>query len=236
VGELLAALDSAELTENTIVIFSSDNGCSPEANFSLLRQAGHDPSAGFRGHKADLYEGGHRVPLVVRWPGRIPSGATTDALACLTDVYATLADVTGQPRAADGGEDSHSWLPLFDGKVASERTTLVSHSISGHFAFRRERWKLMLAHGSGGWSHPREEAAKEQGLPPLQLYDLVVDPGETTNVAAENPEVVDDLLRALAEEVRRGRSTPGEPVPNDRDVTFLPDALQSEGVATVEGR
>lgn len=224
-GSLLAALDSAGLANDTIVIFTSDNGCSPEANFPLLRKANHDPSAGFRGYKADLYEGGHRVPLIVRWPGRAPAGATTEALSCLTDVYATLSDVIGRPRDSVGGEDSYSWLPLFNGEPASERTTLVSHSINGHFAFRSGRWKLLLAHGSGGWSAPREQVAKSRGLPPIQLYDLAADPGETKNVAAENPELVDDLLRALDREVRRGRSTPGEIVPNDREVAFLPEGV-----------
>lgn len=225
-GDLLAALDAAGLADDTIVIFSSDNGCSPEAGFDVLAEAGHDPSAGFRGHKADLYEGGHRVPLIVRWPGRVPVGEATGALACLTDIYATLADVAGQPRALLGGEDSHSWTPVFAGEEASDRLTLVSHSISGHFAIRRGRWKLLLAHGSGGWSAPREHHAKEQGLPPLQLYDLDADPGETRNVAAAHPALVAELLRALDDEVRRGRSTPGGDVPNDREVSFLPEGVE----------
>ncbi|MEO0480499.1 MAG: arylsulfatase [Planctomycetota bacterium] len=226
-GELLSALDSAGFAEDTIVIFTSDNGCSPQANFPLLREAGHDPSAGFRGHKADLYEGGHRVPLLVKWPGRIAGGRTTTSIACLTDIYATLSDVVGQGREAVGGEDSHSWLPLFEGEPSNSRATLISHSVNGQFAFRRGRWKLLFAHGSGGWSAPREKAAKEQGLPPLQLYDLVEDPAETKNVAADNPELVDELLRDLDSEVRRGRSTSGAEVSNDREVVFLPDGVAS---------
>ncbi|MEM9382315.1 MAG: arylsulfatase, partial [Planctomycetota bacterium] len=210
-GELLAALEAADLEGETIVVFTSDNGCSPEANFALLREKGHDPCAGYRGHKADIYEGGHRVPLVVRWPGRVPAGTKTRALACLTDVYATLRDVTGGAPEAVGGEDGHSWVPLFEGEESSGRTTLVSHSVSGHFAIREGPWKLCLAGGSGGWSAPKEKAAREQGLPPVQLFHLGEDPGERRNLVDEHPERVAALLRTLDEEVRRGRWAPGAP-------------------------
>jgi arylsulfatase A len=230
VGELLAALDEAGIAEHTLVVFTSDNGCSPEANFALLAEHGHDPSAGFRGHKADLYEGGHRVPLVVRWPAAIAGGRATDALACLTDLYATLAAVAGGPAgdAGDrpdpraGGEDSFSLLPVFQGAERSGRETLVSHSGDGSFAIRRGRWKLCLSSGSGGWSEPTEQAAKQRGLPPLQLYDLAADRAETTSRAADEPAIVADLLRQLAAEVGRGRSTPGPESANDREVLFLP--------------
>ena len=225
-GELLAAIEAGGIEGETLVVFTSDNGCSPEANFELLRENGHAPCAGFRGHKADIYEGGHRVPLVVRWPGRVPAGKTTGALACLTDVYATLHDLTGAAPAAVGGEDGHSWVPLFEGEETSGRKTLVSHSVSGHFAIREGPWKLCLAGGSGGWSAPKEKAAKEQGLPPMQLFHLGDDPGERRNLVAEHPERVASLLRTLDEEVRRGRSTPGEPISNDREVTFLPAGVK----------
>ncbi|MEM6674526.1 MAG: arylsulfatase [Planctomycetota bacterium] len=224
-GELLAALEAGGLEDDTLVIFTSDNGCSPEANFALLLENGHDPCAGFRGHKADLYEGGHRVPLVVRWPGRVPSGTTTRALACLTDVYATLQEIAGAAPDPVGGEDGYSWVPLFEGEATSGRATLVSHSVSGHFAIREGPWKLCLAGGSGGWSAPNEKAAKEQGLPTLQLFNLDEDPGERTNLVSEHPERVAALLRLLDDQVRRGRSTPGDPVPNDRAIEFLPDGV-----------
>lgn len=231
VGELLAALDEAGIANDTLLVFTSDNGCSPEANFAVLARHGHDPSGGFRGHKADLYEGGHRVPLVVRWPAVIAGGRTTDALACLTDFYATLAAIADRPggdapagpdSAPGGGEDSFSLLPVFHGAERSGRETLVSHSIDGSFAIRRGRWKLCLARGSGGWSQPTEKQANERGLPPLQLYDLAADRAETTNRAADEPEIVADLIRQLAAEVGRGRSTPGPKLANDREVAFLP--------------
>lgn len=221
-GQLLKSLEDAGLDNNTLVLFTSDNGCSPEANFEELRKYAHDPSAGFRGHKADIYEGGHRVPLIARWPGRIAARRTSQALACLTDVYTTLEDITQQPRKALGGEDGFSLLPVFDGKESSGREALISHSVDGLFAIRQGPWKLCLCAGSGGWSSPLEAQAKKQGLPPLQLFNLVDDPGETTNQAADHPAQVEALLRLLTAQVAAGRSTPGVAVANDREVVFLP--------------
>ena len=112
-GDLFAALKEAGIDENTMVFFTSDNGCSPQGNFEVLAEHDHDPSAGFRGHKADIYEGGHRVPFVVRWPDGIEAGQKTSALACLTDLYATMRDLTGQPKEDDGGKiPSVSFLHL----------------------------------------------------------------------------------------------------------------------------
>lgn len=220
-GELLAAVKTAGLDENTLVIFTSDNGCSPEGNFKVLKEHGHDPSAGYRGHKADIYEGGHRVPLIVRWPGQLTPGKTTQALACLTDVYATLESITGQPRQTVGGEDGFSLLPVFRGEPTSGRDSLISHSIGGYFAIRKGPWKLCLSAGSGGWSAPKEQVARQQGLPPMQLFNLDEDPGEQKNLVSEKPEIVQSLIELLESQVKNGRSTPGEPVNNDRDVSFL---------------
>ncbi len=221
-GQLLGSLKEAGLDENTLVIFTSDNGCSPEANFEVLAKHDHDPSGGYRGHKADIYEGGHRVPFIVRWPGHIRAGSKTRAMACLTDVYATLEDITGQPRRALGGEDGFSLLPVLHGADSSDRDTLVSHSIGGSFAIRQGQWKLCLSAGSGGWSAPREAEAKKQGLPKMQLFNLADDPAEQKNLLSAQPGKVAELLRLLDGQVRRGRCTPGEAVSNDRDVTFLP--------------
>ena len=230
VGQILAGLDEAGIAEQTLVIVTSDNGCSPEANFDLLRQHGHDPSAGFRGHKADIFEGGHRVPLVVRWPAVIAGGRTTDAVACLTDVFPTLAEVAGvrHPPEQPGGDDGWSLGPVFAGAASTGRETLVSHSVDGSFAIRHGRWKLCLCGGSGGWSEPKEPEAKRRGLPPVQLYDLEADPAEKRNLQAEHPEIVADLIARLSAEVRRGRSTPGPDLANDREVVFLPPGLAAE--------
>jgi arylsulfatase A len=222
VGQLLGAVTESGLDDNTLVIFTSDNGCSPEANFELLQGKGHYPSGKYRGHKADIYEGGHRVPLIVRWPGEIEGGRKTEALACLTDVYATLAAVTGQEKQPRGGEDGYNLLPVFKGEATSGRDTLISHSIGGSFAIRQGSWKLCLSYGSGGWSAPREADAKKQGLPPMQLFNLADDPAEKKNLVKDEPERIKTLLLLLDEQVRMGRCTPGEKLKNDREVKFLP--------------
>ncbi len=225
-GQLMAAVKEAGIDDNTIIFFTSDNGCSPEANFELLKEHNHDPSAGYRGHKADIYEGGHRIPLIVRWPTKIKAGQTTNELACLTDLYATLRDVTGQPAKDLGGEDSFSLLPVFKGEKTA-RTSLISHSIGGYFSIRQGDWKLCLSAGSGGWSSPSEKVAKTKGLPKVQLFNLQSDRGERENLLEDNPEQVQSLLKLLTEEVANGRCTPGNPVPNDREVTFLPEGYSA---------
>ncbi|MCA9192820.1 MAG: arylsulfatase [Planctomycetales bacterium] len=222
VGQLMAALKTCEIDGDTLIFFTSDNGCSPEANFEVLKSFNHDPSAGFRGHKADIYEGGHRVPLIVRWPGRIEGGKTSYALACLTDVYSTLEAIVEQPRQNRGGEDGFSLLPVFAGQRSSGRDTLISHSISGSFAIRQGNWKLCLCRGSGGWSAPKENDAQKQGLPAMQLFNLEEDPGETNNLLDEFPDRAAVLTQILTTQVEAGRSTPGEPISNDRQVEFLP--------------
>ena len=225
-GQLLGTVKELGLDEQTLVLFTSDNGCSPEANFPLLQENQHYPSGKFRGHKADIYEGGHRVPLIARWPGEINGGGKTRALACLTDIYATLEALTDQEKQSTGGEDSYSLLPVFKGESTSGRDTLISHSIGGSFAIRQGPWKLCLCAGSGGWSSPREPIAKKNGLPPMQLYNLTDDPAESKNLVDQEPAKVSHLLRILEQQVRNGRCTPGEQLKNDRDVTFLPDGVK----------
>jgi arylsulfatase A len=226
-GELMGTLDQQGLAEETLFIFTSDNGPSPESNFELLRAAGHDPAAGRRGHKADLYEGGHRVPLIVRWPARIGGGRATDVLASLTDLYPTLEDLAGPRATGAGGEDGHSWLPLFDGAGSNGRESLISHSVSGKFAIRSGDWKLLVAAGSGGWSAPTDAVAERRGLGPVQLYDLARDPAEQRDLAVSEPERVAELVELLADQVRRGRSTPGEARTNDREIDFLPPGFSA---------
>src|SRR6185436_16499750 len=111
VGAVLDALDRHELTNNTIVIFTSDNGCSPQAKFDELLAKNHNPSHVFRGNKADIYEGGHRVPFLVRWPGHVAASHSSDQLVCLTDVMATCAAIIDVKFPGDSAEDSISFLP-----------------------------------------------------------------------------------------------------------------------------
>ncbi|MEL6430019.1 MAG: arylsulfatase [Planctomycetota bacterium] len=222
VGEILDALEEAGVADDTLVVFTADNGCAPPARIEELRSMGHDPSAGYRGHKADICEGGHRVPFIARWPERVEAGSVSTATVCLTDLFATLAEVSGVPLPAGAAEDSIGMLPALAGEGAA-RSSIVHHSINGSFAIRRGCWKLILCPGSGGWSAPRPGPAREDAsLPLVQLYDLNEDPGETRNLEAERPEVVGALTELLATQVREGRSTPGPPAANDREVVFLP--------------
>jgi arylsulfatase A len=221
-GRLLAALDKHELTDNTIVIFTTDNGCSPAAKLDELLKAGHNPSHIYRGHKADLYEGGHRVPFLVRWPGRVQAGRVSDQLVGQFDFMATFAELLGTPLPADAGEDSVSFLPALmgtdDGPI---RTHLISQSINGSFAIRDGHWKLAFCPGSGGWSAPRPGRDNQDGLPAFQLYDLSSDPGETTNLVEKHPERVAKMKAAMEQAIVRGRTTPGPDQKNDAKITLI---------------
>jgi arylsulfatase A len=210
VGQILAALDQRGLAEDTIFVFTTDNGCSPRAGLEELAGFGHKPSYVFRGHKADIYEGGHRIPLLVRWPARIQPGSQSDETVCLIDLLATCADLLGVELPDNAGEDSVSNLPVWDGARldTSLREATVHHSIDGSFSIRKGEWKLEMCPGSGGWSFPRPGNECE-GLPPIQLYDLNADIGERRNVQGEHPEVVDELKALLTRYVENGRSTPG---------------------------
>ena len=222
IGRLLAALDRLGLAQNTLVIFSADNGFAPPGGLEPLQKIGHDPSAGRRGFKADVFEGGHRVPFLARWPGVAPAGARCDVTIGHLDVFATCAEILAAKIPDNGGEDSVSFLSLLRGQTTPRAAPLVNHSADGEFAIRDGKWKLLLCPGSGGWSHPT--AAPTQWLkvpksdlsklPPFQLYDLAADPAETKNVAAAHPEVVQRMGRAMRELIERGRSTPGVPQQN----------------------
>ena len=221
VGEVLAALDRAGVAEKTIFIFTSDNGCSPAAGVNKLEASGHFPSAQFRGYKADIWDGGHRVPFFVRWPGKVKPGSQSAQLICHTDLMATCADLLGAKLPDNAGEDSVSILPaLLSEDRAPLREAVVHHSINGKFAIRQSQWKLELCAGSGGWGKPGDAEAKKNNLPAVQLYDLVADPGETRNVQAANREVVARLTKLLDRYVTNGRSTPGPKQPNDVKANF----------------
>ena len=192
------------------MVFTSDNGCSKAAGIPDLLEKGHHVSGRYRGSKADLWDGGHRVPFIVRWPGKIEPGSTSDQLVCHTDLFATCAEILGLDIPAGTAEDSVSVLPAFLGQpIVSTRAGVIHHSISGHFAYRLGPWKLLLARGSGGWTAPKEKAAIKSGAPVAQLYDMESDPSETTNLYESKPEIVHQLLAQLESDVKRGRSTKG---------------------------
>jgi arylsulfatase A-like enzyme len=222
VGRVLEALDAGGLARDTMVIFTSDNGCSPAADVKGLEAQGHFPSADYRGYKSDIWEGGHRVPFVVRWPATVKAGTRNEALLCQTDLMATCADLLGDKLPDIAGEDSISFLPLLDGRPAqpARRQAVINHSIQGKFAIRDKRWKLEFCPGSGGWGAPTDPAAKSGGLPAVQLYDMSKDAREQRNVEAMHPDVVRELTALLKSQVETGRSTPGRPQSNDVAVRF----------------
>ncbi len=233
VREVLAALDQTGVATNTLVIFTSDNGCSPAAGTARLERQGHFASAQFRGYKSDIWDGGHRVPFFVRWPGKVKPGAHSDQLICHTDLMATCADLLGTQLPDNTSEDSVSFLPALLGEDrAPLREAVVHHSINGRFALRQGRWKLEFCPGSGGWSQPGDAAAKMQGLPAVQLYDLTADIGETNNVQAEHPDVVARLTKLLEQYIANGRSTPGARQTNDVTVNA---PWHSKGLEDVSG-
>ncbi|TBL71582.1 sulfatase family protein [Paenibacillus thalictri] len=210
VGQINAKLEELGLSDNTIVIYTSDNGCSPRANYSELLQVGHNPSYIFRGTKADIYEGGHRIPLIIKWPAGIQAGSICGETVCLVDLMRTAAELIGYQLPDNTGEDSVSNLPLWRGEplAAPLREAVVHHSIDGSFSIRQGRWKLELCPGSGGWSDP-VPGQEPADSPPIQLYDLTQDIGERRNMWDQQPEVVERLRTLLISYIEDGRSTPG---------------------------
>lgn len=226
VAQVVARLKEQGLYENTLIVFTTDNGCYHGAGVREMEAAGHYPSYIYRGYKSDLYDGGHRVPLVVSWGGR-KGGRVERGLTSLTDFYATFAEMTGYRLTPGEGEDSYSLWGVITGKGRNRRPDAVHHSIDGSFSLREGRWKLLFAGGSGGWSFPtlpkdREYIAVQ---PAMQLYDLESDPAETKNVIAEHPEIAERLTDRMREYIERGRSTPGPAQTNENSREWKQTAL-----------
>jgi hypothetical protein len=156
VGRILAELDRLDLARNTLVVFTTDNGYAPAGDIPNHRSLGHDSSGGFRGANSDYYEGGHRVPFLVRGPGVAAAGSRSAEVVGHLDLFATMAEVLGVTLPAEVAEDSASFLPVLQGQPARAgvREGLVHHSSEGEFSIRVGRWKLILAPGSGGWGRP----------------------------------------------------------------------------------
>ena len=223
VGLLFSALDRVGLAKDTLVLFTSDNGglwhsWKPQETDDIaayhstsrgqyVAERGHFGNGKLRGTKADVYEGGHRVPFIVRWPGVVKAGSVSGALLELNDVLATLAEMAGARLPANAGEDSISFLPELRGQAGARapRTFAVHHSLRGVFALRDGPWKLVLARGSGGFSTPKT-VTPEAGEAIGQLYNLGTDPQETTNLWLAHPEVV-QRLEAKLRAVQQGDRT-----------------------------
>jgi arylsulfatase A-like enzyme len=215
VGAVLDAIDRTDQTKDTLVVFTSDNGGlyhywepkeADDAKFYKLRgrgayvkQFGHQGNSHLRGTKADIWEGGHRVPFVVRWPGKTPAGKVSTQLIELTDLIATCAAITGVELPKEAGPDSRNILPALLTETPSTlvRDFAVHHSLWGMFAIRKGNWKLIPQRGSGGFTFPKEIDVAKVGGPPGQLYDLASDPSETKNVWEQHSDVVHELSALL---------------------------------------
>ena len=223
VGAILETLDRTGQAENTLVIFTSDNGglyhywkpqeaddvqhYKVQARGQYVQQFGHQGNAHLRGTKADIWEGGHRVPFVVRWPGKTPTGAVSNELIELTDLLATCASLVKSDLPAGAGEDSRNALPalLKPKPDQAVRDFAIHHSLWGTFAIRKGPWKLVAGRGSGGFTFPKELDPAKVGGPPGQLYNLDADPSETINRWNDHPDIVEALSKQLAEIQSAGR-------------------------------
>ncbi len=219
VGRVLDALEKSGQAEETLVIFTADNGTAPNAKFDQLESKGVHLREHWRGWKADAYEGGHRVPFVVRWPGHVKPGSRSDLLVSQVDVMATISEILGRTLPPDAGEDSLSLLPLMNNPSREEpiHEAVIGHSYYGFYAVRTEKWKLLFCRGSGGWSPPNPHK-----LRPFQLYNLKKDPEESINLAEDRQERVENMKAILKRYVQRGRSTPGPEQPNYNGKTSWP--------------
>lgn len=217
VGELMKTLDELGVADNTMVIMTSDNGPEVTAVAHMRRDHNHDPARPWRGVKRDNWEGGHRVPFIVRWPGKIQPGSTSNQITSLCDVFMTAAEILGVKVPDNAAEDSFSLLPVLLGIDSDPlRPYLLQQAFSGakNMAIRRGQWKYLTHKGSGGNDYEKNAELKPYALPDTaptakgQLYDLESDPGETKNLAMKYPDIVEELEAILQESLASGRSRP----------------------------
>lgn len=193
-----AVRKSGEVSQ-TLIIFTTDNGAMWLP--TDIAETGHRANGEWSGAKSDLWEGGHRVPLIASCPGVVPAGKVSDALVSSTDLFATLAEMLGVPVPKGAAGDSFSYWHILsgettDGKAPSCRSSMIYHSDKGYLALRKGDWVLLDCKGSGGWSLPEEDADPKVDM---QLYDLKKDPAERTNLAAKYPERVKAMKKELEE-------------------------------------
>jgi arylsulfatase A len=215
VGELLTTLEQLGIADNTIVLFTSDNGPEVTSVVHMRADHGHDGAWPWRGMKRDSWEGGHRVPFIVRWPGRVRAGTTSTQLTSLTDVMATVAAIIDTKLPDNAAEDSFNILPAWmDEQEAPIRPYLLQQAFGGQrtLSIRRGEWKYLDHNGSGGNRYENDPDLKPFHLPDVasdtlgQLYNLATDPGETRNLIDEHPEVVTELKALLELSRSLGRS------------------------------
>ncbi len=213
IGRVMKAIEKSGEADRTLVIFTSDNGCAPYIGKDKLEERGHYPSGPLRGAKSDAWEGGHRVPFIVRWPGAVAPGAVCTQLVHQADIIRTCAALTGYQLPANAAEDSCSLLPLLRGKDRPVRTNAVSASMNGLSSLRRGGWKLIFGKGSGGWTKGSDDQ-------PGQLYNLAEDIAEQNNLYNEKSGIVKELTKLMKQLVEKGRSTPGPKQQNDVKINW----------------
>ncbi len=211
VGQIFQTLEKIGQLENTLIIFTSDNG--PEVQSYGYRDKGHASSADWRGAKRDVWEGGHRTPFVVAWPGRIPGGKVSDRLVSQTDIFATVADLLNVSLPSDCAEDSFSFLDeLLSGKTVEESRALAIHhtGTSDTLALRQGDWVLIAGPSGDNAAQEPEWFRKERGVvahdQSVELFNLNTDPQQTKNCAADFPEKVNEMRHLLDELKQSGRS------------------------------
>ena len=214
VGEIVSTLKANNQYENTIIVFTSDNGCAPYADITGMEKSGHFPSYIYRGAKADLFDGGHRIPVVMSWGNRFSHQVVSD-LFSLTDFYATFAEITGYKVKDSEAEDSFSIWKFLNGKGKFKRKDLIHQSVDGSFSLRTPEWKLLFCPHSGGWSFPRKNDKIIPELPLVQLYNMTSDVIESQNVEEQYPELVKKYTQTIRQYIVNGRSTPGKKQDND---------------------
>jgi len=209
IGRVLSTLRETEMDNDTLLVFTSDNG--PVWYDADVKRLGHDSCGGLRGMKADAWEAGHRMPFIVRWPGRVDAKQTSDQLICFTDLMATFANVWGAKLSKDAGPDSFSFLPALTGSKPTltpvRRQIVMRPGSAAMMTIRSDEWKLITGLGSGGFSEPKR-VRRGPNDPRGQLYNLANDLGETKNRYADHPEIVARLTAELKETVNSGRSRP----------------------------
>jgi arylsulfatase A-like enzyme len=217
VGELLATLDRLGVADNTLVIFTSDNGPEVTSVVHMRADHAHDGARPWRGVKRDSWEGGHRVPFLVRWPGTVPANRRSAQLTSLTDVMATIADIVAAKLPEQAAEDSFNLLPAWrDENHPQIRPYLLQQASGGArtLSIRQGDWKYIDHAGSGGNRYENDAGLKPFILPeqapqaPGQLYNLANDPGETTNLYVKEPKIVAELKTLLEQSKSSGRSRP----------------------------
>ena len=212
VGWIMDALQKSGVLDNTLIVFTSDNGGVVAENERLLaqwqaKQAGHDICGSLRGRKHSIYEGGFRVPFIVRWPGQVKAGSRSNSVLCLTDLLATFAAVLGEKLPEKAGEDSFDALPAWTVEPnVRVRETVVLDSASGVFAIREGDWKLIQKTELPAEPKTKKSIADVENQ--NQLYNLATDPGESKNLWAEQPEVVKRLSDVLAKARQASRTRP----------------------------